>query len=256
MTKLFGVVRREPSEQFRGDFNYENYGLSSCLYAVERSLNRLQLDYIDVLQCHRFDPFAPIEETITLHDIVRSGRVRYIGMSSCYVWQLHAMQNYAISHNLTPFISMQNHYSLAYREEEREMMPLLKYLGVGSIPWSPLARGFLTRPLGGQSRRGETDDMIDFYGKYEGNREVNRRVEELATRKGKTMAQIALAWVMNKDPVAAPIVGTTSPHNLMDLIDVVHIELTKEEMKYLGKSYQALPVYGISVSRDEDDKIV
>ncbi|KAL5499131.1 hypothetical protein ACEPAH_1649 [Sanghuangporus vaninii] len=135
-------------------------------------------------------------------------------------------------------------------------MPFLKYLGVGSIPWFPLARGFLTCPLGGESRRGETDDMIDFYDKYEGNREVKRRVEELATKKGKTMAQIALAWVMSEDPVAAPIVGTTSLQNLMDLIDVVHIELTREEMKYLEKPYQPLPVYGISVSRDGDDKIV
>ena len=147
--------------------------------SVKKSLERLQLDYIDVLQCHRFDPDTPIEETMqALHDVVKAGWVRYIGMSSCWAYQceydllpsecqilmnfpaVSAMQNYAIQNKLTPFISMQNHYSLLYREEEREMMPTLRHFGVGSIPWSPLGRGLLTRPVGAETTRGKSDRML------------------------------------------------------------------------------------------------
>ncbi|EJC97767.1 Aldo/keto reductase [Fomitiporia mediterranea MF3/22] len=262
MTKVFGIVSRTQGENyFQGadpdQFGYVNqFGLSRkhIFNSVKHSLERLQLDYIDVLQCHRFDENTPIEETMqALHDVVKAGHVRYIGMSSCFAWQFYAMQSYALTHNLTPFISMQNHYSLVYREEEREMMPLCKHLGVGSIPWSPLARGFLTRPVGEQSKRSKTDMWFNLYDPYESNHKVNERVEDLAKKKGKTMAQIALAWVMNKSPVSAPIVGTTSMQNLKELVEAVNIKLTKEEMKYLEEPYQPLPIMGIAVSKSDDD---
>ncbi|KAJ0357479.1 hypothetical protein COL154_010097 [Colletotrichum chrysophilum] len=178
--------------------------------------------YIDVLQLHRFDYETPIEETMTaLHDVVKAGFVRYIGISSCWAWQFHAMQNYALNNNLTPFVNCQNLYNLLYREEEREMMPLLKYLGVGSTPWSPLARGHLARPL---SRAYETvrstSDAYHDEGLLgaEWEKEVNRRVEQLAEERGYNMAQIGLAWVLHKDAVAAPIVGVSKIERFEELL--------------------------------------
>lgn len=227
------------------------YGLSRkhIFDSVKASLERLQLDYIDVLQCHRFDPDTPIEETMqALHDVVKAGYVRYLGMSSCWTWQFHIMQNYAINNKLTPFISMQNHYSLAYREEEREMMPTLKHFGVGSIPWSPLARGLLTRPLDQETTRSGTDRFLKRYtnteiGRTCGN-EIVKRVEELSKKRECSMAQIALAWIMAKDVVTAPIVGTTSIDNLKDLIGAINIKLTEEEMLYLEEPYQPQAIIG------------
>ncbi|KAI0823784.1 aryl-alcohol dehydrogenase [Trametes gibbosa] len=216
--------------------------------SVKASLKRLQLDYIDLLQCHRFDYNTPIEETMqALHDVVKLGYVRYIGMSSCWAYQFHAMQNYAITHNLTPFISMQNHYSLVYREEEREMFPTLKLFGVGSIPWSPLARGVLARPLSAvkDTKRGASDMLVGGYIKPgSGTPEILTRVEELAKKKGVTMAQIAIAWILAKDGVTAPIVGTTSLDNLKDIIAGVHVKLTDEEIKHLEEPYVPRPING------------
>lgn len=188
--------------------------------SVQASLKRLQVDYIDVLQCHRFDYNTPIEETMqALNDVVKAGYVRYIGMSSCYAYQFQAMQNYAISHNLTPFISMQNHYNMIYREEEREMFPTLKMFGVGSIPWSPLARGLLSRPLDQQSLRGETDWFIKRY-RTGATDVIIKRVEEVAQKKGVTMAQVAIAWILSNEGVTAPVVGTTKIKNLQDIIGI------------------------------------
>ncbi|KAF8188849.1 NADP-dependent oxidoreductase domain-containing protein [Mycena galopus ATCC 62051] len=229
MTKLCYAVGKNTHETtlFNPDLDaagYVNqYGLSRkhIFDAVKHSLRRLGLEYIDVLQCHRFDPNTPIEETMqALHDIVQAGFVRYIGMSSCYAWQFHAMQNYAITNKLTPFISMQNHYSLLYREEEREMFPTLKYFGVGSIPWSALARGALSRPLTQQSHRSQTDAMsANLYTQSPANQAIVNRVEEVAKKRGISMAQVAIAWVLSKDGVSAPIVGTTSLDNLADIVD-------------------------------------
>ncbi|KAJ7271882.1 aryl-alcohol dehydrogenase [Mycena haematopus] len=256
MTKLYFVVGREPNVIMFGN-SAENpdhagycnqHGLSRkhIFDSVKHSLERLQLDYIDVLQCHRFDYDTPIEETMqALHDVVQAGYVRYIGMSSCYAYQFSAMQNYAIQNKLTPFISMQNHYSLVYREEEREMFPTLKHFKVGSIPWSPLGRGFLTRPLSEQSKRGSVDRMIKSYANDASTSIVNR-VEELSKKKGASMAQIALAWCMAKDGVTAPIVGSTSLDNLYELIAAVNIELTEEEMKYLEEPYKPQNIIGHS----------
>ncbi|TFK34294.1 NADP-dependent oxidoreductase domain-containing protein [Crucibulum laeve] len=245
MTKMYSAVRRSYNESYLrqddDELGYVNqHGLSRkhIFESVKHSLERLQLDYIDVFQCHRFDKETPIAETMqALHDIVQAGYVRYIGMSSCYAWQFHAMQNYAINNKLTPFISMQNHYSMVYREEEREMFPTLKLFGVGSIPWSPLARGLLTRPFAAKTRRGETDWMVNSYGKNQGTEEIVNRVEKLAKEKGISMAQVALAWVMSRDGVSAPIVGTTSLENLHDLLGGVHVTLTEDEIKQLDEPY-------------------
>ncbi|KAI8162558.1 hypothetical protein K4K49_000709 [Colletotrichum sp. SAR 10_70] len=210
---------------------------------VKLALKRLGTDYIDVLQLHRFDYETPIEETMTaLHDVVKAGYVRYIGISSCWAWQFHAMQNYALNNNLTPFVNCQNLYNLLYREEEREMMPLLKYLGVGSTPWSPLARGHLARPL---SRAYETvrstSDAYHDEGLLgaEWEKEVNRRVQQLAEKRGYNMAQIGLAWVLHKDAVAAPIVGVSKIERFEETLAALEIELSEEEIKFLEEPYQS-----------------
>ncbi|THU77497.1 Aldo/keto reductase [Dendrothele bispora CBS 962.96] len=260
MTKLHGTVGRTASTQTIGPSGEEldaagyvnQRGLSRkhIFESVKHSLERLQLDYIDLLQCHRFDYDTPIEETMqALHDVVKAGYVRYIGMSTCYAWQFHAMQNYAITNKLTPFISMQNHYSLLYREEEREMFPTLKLFGVGSIPWSPLGRGLLTRPWSQQTKRGETDPFIGpLYAKMEGIAEIVNRVEELSKKKGITMAQVAVLWSMNRPGVAAPIIGTTSLKNLYELIAAIDMEITPEEMKYLEEPYRPQAI-GVELRR-------
>ncbi|KAJ7220745.1 aryl-alcohol dehydrogenase [Mycena pura] len=243
------------------------YGLSRkhIFDSVKHSLRRLGLEYIDVLQCHRFDPNTPIEETMqALHDVVKAGLVRYVGMSSCYAWQFHAMQNYAINNKLTPFISMQNHYNLLYREEEREMFPTLKarlsalidciHFGVGAIPWSSIARGSLARPLSQQSQRGATDTYKASFlypptaatdSIVNRHRIISlRRVEEIANKRGISMAQVSVAWVMSQEGVSAPLVGTTSLDNLRDIVGAIHVELTQEEIKYLEEPYKPVAVAG------------
>ncbi|KAG8704978.1 hypothetical protein FRC11_009403 [Ceratobasidium sp. 423] len=248
LTKVYGVVARTQTERYFGDNDKANaagyvnqYGLSRkhIFESIKHSLERLQLDYVDVLQCHRFDYDTPIEETMqALHDVVQAGYARYIGMSSCHAYQFHAMQNYAINNKLTPFISMQNHHSLLYREEEREMIPTLKMFGVGMIPWSPLARGLLTRPFDETSLRSETDPYIKLVDKAkEANKEIINRVETIAKARGISMAQVAVAWSLSKDGLSAPIIGTTNLKNLEDIVAGVHVKLTDEEIKQLEEPY-------------------
>ncbi|KAG5352690.1 hypothetical protein C0989_001032 [Termitomyces sp. Mn162] len=254
LTKVFNVVARDYGTNFimsgtnPDEIGYVNqHGLSRkhIFSSVQASLKRLGVDYIDMLQCHRFDYETLVEETMqALHDVVQAGYVRYIGMSSCHAYQFHQMQNYAITHKLTPFISMQNHHSLLYREEEREMFPTLKLFGVGAIPWSPLARGLLTRRLQEHTKRGDTDRFVKRYLKAGGTPEILKRVEELAAKKGLSMAQIAVLWSLSKEGVTAPIVGTTSLKNLEELVAVVHMKLTEEEMKYLEEPYVPQDVVG------------
>ncbi|KAI0049042.1 Aldo/keto reductase [Auriscalpium vulgare] len=253
MTKVHGLVARTVTERYRDkspeDFGYVNQeGLSRkhIFDSVQDSLQRLQLDYINVLQCHRFDPNTPIEETMqALHDVVQKGWARYIGMSSCFAWQFHVMQNYAIAHNLTPFISMQNHYNLLYREEEREMMPSLKHFGVASIPWSPLGRGLLARPPDQEkTKRGAFDRWHAMYLENSGGEKIIHRVAKLAKEKGVTMGQLSLAWIMAKDAVAAPVVGTTSLDNLYDLLGAFDVEINEEEIKFLEEPYTPMPILG------------
>ncbi|RXW25128.1 hypothetical protein EST38_g725 [Candolleomyces aberdarensis] len=255
LTKVYFVVKKD----FKGGFsaspnwNDENgyvnqHGLSRkhIFDSVKLSLERLQLDYIDVLQCHRFDYDTPIEETMqALHDVVQAGYVRYVGMSSCHAYQFHQMQNYAINNKLTPFISMQNHYNLIYREEEREMFPTLQLFGVGAIPWSPLARGLLTRPRNtGGTTRAKTDPWAKGYADNEGTEKIINGVEQVAKKHGASMAQVSLAWIMSRPGVTAPIVGTTSLDNLNDLLGAVHVKLTDEDKKQLEEAYQAQNLFG------------
>ncbi|KDR71918.1 hypothetical protein GALMADRAFT_102423 [Galerina marginata CBS 339.88] len=253
MSKVFFTVGKTLKSSWVADPESAGYvnqhGLSRkhIFESVKHSLDRLQLGYIDVLQCHRFDPDTPIAETMqALHDVVQAGYVRYIGMSSCWAWQFHAMQNYAINNKLTPFISMQNHYNLIYREEEREMFPTLKYFGVGSIPWSPLGRGLLTRPFSSKTDtvRGKTDKYINGYSNNKGTEEIINVVEKIAKTKGISMAQVTLAWVMARDGVSAPIVGTTSLENLNDLLGAVEVKLSKEEIEELEAPYLAQAAFG------------
>ncbi|KZV73364.1 Aldo/keto reductase [Peniophora sp. CONT] len=252
MTKLFSPVARDikfvpfgmTPEQMdaAGYVNQRGLSRKHIFESVDHSLKRLGLEYIDLLQCHRFVNDMPIEEIMqALHDVVQSGKVRYIGMSSCHAWQFHAMQNYAIANKLTPFISMQNHYNLVYREEEREMMPTLNHFGVGCIPWSPLARGVLTHSLSQTTTRKETDVVQKGYEAPATNAVVNR-TEEVAKKVGMSMAQVSLAWVMAKS--TAPIVGTTSLKNLEELIGSVNIKLSEEDVKALEEPYQPRSVFG------------
>ncbi|KAJ7126790.1 NADP-dependent oxidoreductase domain-containing protein [Mycena epipterygia] len=258
MTKVYYPVNHDqgtalrPSNDLDSNGYVNQWGLSRkhIFDSVKHSLQRLQLDYVDVLQCHRFDHNTPIEETMqALDDVVKAGYVRYIGMSSCYAWEFHAMQNYAITNKLTPFISMQNHYNLLYREEEREMLPTLKHFGVGAIPWSPLARGALTRPLENQQQpktKRETSDVMppSVYMQSAANQTIVNRVEEIAKKRGISMAQVSVAWALGKEGVSAPIVGTTSLKNLADIIAGVHVKLTEDEMKYLEAPYQPMTILG------------
>ncbi|KAN0090861.1 NADP-dependent oxidoreductase domain containing protein [Tylopilus felleus] len=242
MTKVYNVVGRTPSKKLfkspvhpdqLGYVNQRGLSRKHIFQSVKHSLERLQLDYVDVLQCHRFDKETPIEETMqALHDVVQAGYVRYIGMSSCWAYQFQAMQNYAIANHVTPFISMQNHHSLIYREEEREM-------NLGSC-----LIGLLTRPLGEQTIRGKTDMTINSYIQNESDKDIINRLEEVAKKKGASMAQMALAWSMAQDAVTAPIVGTTSLDNLLDLLDAINITLTPEEKKYLEEPYRPKNVIG------------
>ncbi|KAJ6488999.1 Aldo/keto reductase [Mycena sanguinolenta] len=232
-----------------GYVNQHGLSRKHILASVQDSLKRLQVDYIDLLQCHRFDYETPIAETMeALHEVVKAGYVRYIGMSSCHAWQFHVMQNYAITNNLTPFISMQNHYNLLHREEEREMMPSLKHFGVGSIPWSPLARGALTRPAattGEKTLRQGSDELPPdaYFLLGAGSKDIVDRTEEIARKHGITMAQVSLAWLMAKEGVTAPIVGTTSLEKLEDLIGAVNVKLTPEEMTYLEEPYKPMKIF-------------
>ncbi|KAJ6544784.1 NADP-dependent oxidoreductase domain-containing protein [Mycena vulgaris] len=223
---LFGGIQcLRPFLAGPDNLGYVNqHGLSRkhIFAAVKDSLKRLQLDYIDVLQCHRVDDDTPISETMeALHDVVKAGLVRYIGMSSCYVWQFH------------------NQYSLLYREEEREMMPTLKHFGVGSIPWSPLARGALTRP---HIKAEKTMSGDVYFTLGSGNKVVVERVEEIAKRRKATMAQISLAWVMSKDEITAPIVGSSSIEKLQDLIGALDITLSAEDIGYLEEPYKLMAI--------------
>ncbi|KAF8736722.1 Aldo kereductase, partial [Rhizoctonia solani] len=225
------------------------YGLSRkhIFESIKHSLERLQLDYVDVLQCHRFDYDTPITETMeALHDVVKAGYARYIGMSSCHAYQFHAMQNYAINNKLTPFISMQSQYNLIYREQEREMIPTLKMFGVGMIPWSPLSQGVLSRPYSQTSLRDKTSFLAAIANQAkEGNKEIVLRLEKMAKTQGISMAQVAMAWHLSKDTVTAPIIGAMNLGSLEDTIGAIDVKLTDKEIRHLEEPYiaQAIQAY-------------
>jgi aryl-alcohol dehydrogenase-like predicted oxidoreductase len=197
---------------------------------------------VDLLQIHRFDPDVPVEETMeALHDVVKAGKVRYLGASSMWAWRFAKMQEAARAHGWTPFISMQDQYSLIQREEEREMFGLLADEGVGSLPWSPLAAGLLARPWGEKSTtRGATNPQIDQHGRplyLESDRATVDAVERIAQERGVAMASVAMAWVLRNPVVDAPIVGPTKSHHLTDAVAALDIELTDEEVTALEEHY-------------------
>jgi aryl-alcohol dehydrogenase-like predicted oxidoreductase len=233
--------------------NVNDRGLSRkhILSAIDQSLRRLGTDYIDLYQIHRFDAHTPIEETMeALHDVVKAGKARYIGASSMYAWQFAKMQHTADAHGWTRFVSMQNHYNLVYREEEREMIPFCIDQGVGVIPWSPLARGFLAgnrkRDKSGTTTRSASDEFAKVMYFTDADFDVAARVSELAERRGVASAQIALAWMLHKPGITAPIVGASKLPQLEQAIAAVEIALTEEEMKSLEEPYRAHGVLGHS----------
>jgi 1-deoxyxylulose-5-phosphate synthase len=214
-------------------------GLSrrAILEQLDDSLRRLDTDYVDLYQIHRFDPNTPVDETMeALHDAVKAGKVRYLGASSMWAWQFSKMQYTADLHHWSPFISMQNQYSLMQREEEREMFPLLGDQGVGAIPWSPLAKGRLARPWGTQTARSGTDATARWVLPHD-DKPIADAVEGVAEQRGVSMAQIALAWVLRNPVVDAPIVGATKEHHLADAVDSLDITLTDDEIKALEEHY-------------------
>ncbi len=217
--------------------------------AVEDSLKRLGTDYIDLYQIHRWDYDTPIEETLeALHDLVKSGKVRYVGASSMHTWQFAQSLYLADLHNWTRFVSMQNHYNLVYREEEREMIPLCIDQGVGLIPWSPLARGFLagnrTREKSGETTRAKTDDLAHGFYYQDTDFEVLDRAIELGQRHGYSSAQISLAWMLHKPGITSPIIGASKMRHLDEAIAALDIQLNDEEIAYPEEPYQPHPVIG------------
>jgi aryl-alcohol dehydrogenase-like predicted oxidoreductase len=215
-------------------------GLSrkAILSEIDASLRRLGTDYVDLYQIHRWDPKTPVLETMeALHDVVKAGKARYLGASSMWAWQFSKAQYLAKAAGLTPFVSMQNHYNLLNREEEREMLPLCLDLGVGAIPWSPLARGKLTRDWDASTTRSETDE----FGKrlyHDDDRLIADTVATIAEERGVPRAQVALAWVAAHPAVSAPIVGATKASHIDDAVAAVDLVLTEDERKRLAADYQ------------------
>jgi aryl-alcohol dehydrogenase-like predicted oxidoreductase len=235
-TKVHGQMRKAP--------NGGGLSRKAILTEIDHSLRRLQVDYVDLYQIHRWDYATPIEETLeALHDVVKAGKARYIGASSMYAWQFAQALYLADQNGWTRFVSMQNHYNLIYREEEREMLPFCDDQGIGAIPWSPLARGRLTRPWNATTARAETDEFgATLY--HDSDRTIVERVAEIAARRGVPAAQIALAWVLRNPVVSAPIVGATKAEHLSDAVAAVDVELDDDEVTYLESEYTPHGVAG------------
>ncbi|MBD7919364.1 aldo/keto reductase [Cellulomonas sp. Sa3CUA2] len=214
-------------------------GLSrtAVLEQLDASLRRLGTDYVDVYYIHRFDDDVPVEETMeVLHDVVRAGKVRYLGASSMWTWQLAKLQEAARLHGWTPFVAMQDQYNVLRREEERDMIPLCLDQGIGLTPYSPLAKGRAARPWGEQTARSTSDDVARAFDR-DVDEPVVRAVERVAHDRGISMAQVALAWVLAKPVVACPIVGATKPHHLSDAVAALDVHLTADEIATLEEPY-------------------
>jgi aryl-alcohol dehydrogenase-like predicted oxidoreductase len=241
-TKLFNPTGDTPNE--RGT------GRKHVKHAVEASLRRLGVDYIDLYQIHRYDRGTPMEETLdALANLVDEGKVLYLGASSMAAWEFTRFLYLADRLGLPRFVSMQNHYNLVYREEEREMIPLCRTEGIGLIPWSPLARGFLagnrSRAQGGETTRGKTDDFAhSLY--QDADFDVVERVVEVAKAHGVPPARVALAWMLAKPEITAPIVGATKPHHLEDAVKAMELRLSPDEVAKMEEPYKPHPVLGFS----------
>ncbi|NUR08418.1 MAG: aldo/keto reductase [Nocardioidaceae bacterium] len=235
-TKVHGRMHEGP--------NGAGLSRKAILREIDASLTRLGTDYVDLYQIHRWDPDTPIEETMeALHDVVKAGKARYIGASSMYAWQFAKAQHVADLHGWTRFVSMQNHYNLLYREEEREMLPQCLDMGVGVLPWSPLARGRLTRDWETGTARSETDRFGAALYRDE-DRAIVENVAKAAEARGVPRAQVALAWLMAQPAVTSPIVGVTKPGHLDDAVAAVDLELTEAELEQLSSGYAPHPIAG------------
>ncbi|HJW42404.1 MAG TPA: aldo/keto reductase [Rhizomicrobium sp.] len=241
-TKVCGVMS--------DDVNDRGLSRKHILTSIDNSLRRLGTDYVDLYQIHRFDPTSPIEETIeALHDVVKAGKARYIGASSMFAWQFSKYLHTQEKMGATKFVSMQNFYNLVYREEEREILPLCRDAGIGLIPWSPLARGFLA---GNRSRDGEAQttraksdaNILTASAFLESDYAIRDRVDAMAAEKGVSAAQIALAWLLHQPGLTAPIVGASKMKHLDDAIAAAEVKLTPDEVKALAKGYQTRRVIG------------
>jgi aryl-alcohol dehydrogenase (NADP+) len=235
-TKVHGRMRKAP--------NGAGLSRKAIMTEIDASLRRLGTDYVDLYQIHRWDARTPIEETMeALHDVVKAGKARYIGASSMWAWQFAKAQQVAERHGWTRFVTMQNHYNLLYREEEREMLPLCVDQGVGVIPWSPLARGRLTRDWDETTARSETDEFGKTLYREE-DRTIVEQVAEIAAARGVSRAQVALAWATRHPAVAAPIVGVTKAAHLDDAVASLDLVLDDDEVARLERPYEPHPVVG------------
>ncbi|MGW5507965.1 aldo/keto reductase [Streptomyces albogriseolus] len=235
-TKVHGRMRPGP--------NGAGLSRKAIMTELDHSLRRLGTDYVDLYQIHRWDPHTPVEETMeALHDVVKAGKVRYLGASSMYAWQFSKAQYTAKLRGWTTFVSMQNHYNLLYREEEREMLPLCADQGVGVLPWSPLARGRLTRDWNVTTERSAADRFgSTLY--QEGDRAIVEAVARVAGARGVPRAQVALAWLLHQDAVTAPVVGAAKPSHIEDAVAAVDLTLTDKELDELGEPYAPHPIAG------------
>jgi aryl-alcohol dehydrogenase (NADP+) len=231
--------------------NMQGLSRKRIVAAADASLKRLGLDWIDLYQIHRFDRQVPVEETMgALHDLVQAGKVRYLGASSMWAWQFAKMQQVAREHGWTPFVSMQNHYNLLYREEEREMVPLCLDQGVGLLPWSPLARGFLAGNRGredknaGATARAQTDDIAQNFYYQDGDFAVVDALKAVAQARGESMAKVAYAWLLGRPGVSAPIVGASKVWQLEEAVAAASLTLSADETKALETAYRPHPVLG------------
>ena len=238
------VVATKVHGRMRKGANGAGLSRKAILTEIDHSLRRLGMDHVDLYQIHRFDPTVPVEETMeALHDVVKAGKARYLGASSMFAWQFAKLQEAARANGWTPFVAMQDHYNLLYREEEREMLPLCLDQGVGVIPWSPLARGRLTRPWDATTARSETDE----FGKtlYQpGDEQIVDAVRKVAEGRGVSPAQVALAWVSRHPAVDAPIIGATKLEHLDDAVASVDLVLSDEEVALLEGPYTVRAIAG------------
>jgi aryl-alcohol dehydrogenase (NADP+) len=237
-TKVHGRMRSGP--------NGGGLSRKAIMVEIDGSLRRLRTDYVDLYQIHRWDPKTPIEETVeALHDVVKAGKARYVGASSMYAWQFSKALYTADLGGWTRFVSMQDHYNLLNREEEREMLPLCADQGVGVLPWSPLARGRLTRDWDATTARSESDEFgRTLYDTSSSDRAIVERVAKVAQDRGVPRAQVALAWVLAKPGVTAPIVGASKPQHLDDAVAALDLRLTPDEIAFLEEPYVPHPVVG------------
>jgi aryl-alcohol dehydrogenase-like predicted oxidoreductase len=241
------VIATKVRAAMSSDANDQGLSRKHIMASIDASLQRLQTDYVDLYQIHRFDYETPIEETIeALHDVVKAGKARYVGASSMYAWQFMKMLAVARQRGQTEFVAMQPQYNLVYREEEREMLPLCLAEGIGVIPWSPLARGFLAggRPAPGQgdTERGRTDEISNRLYYRQPDFEIVDATTEIAKAHGVPNMQVALAWVLRNPAITSPIIGATKPHHLDDAVAALSVKLSDDEVERLRKLYKPKPV--------------